>query len=181
MCAGWRRGAPIRCHHTRCLSSPLAGGGRSCAQNHPRCSHSPHRSRAENIIRFERLGAAITSSFNRDTEKVWVCTKSLLRSCSSRCDFSFLLRRGREAAAVSRSLFARVDFVYLAWRPPPPRRRPHSTPPPPLFLWREDILLCALGVLAARPGFSFCVVLHRRQEKKKKKKKTATTHRPLQN
>lgn len=69
MCSSWRCGAPIRCHYTRCLRMPLAGGEGSCAQNQPRYSHSPYRSRAENIIRFERLGAVITSS-HRDREKV---------------------------------------------------------------------------------------------------------------
>lgn len=60
--SGWRRGAPIRCRHTPCLRMPLAGGEGSCAQNQPHYSHSPYRSRAESIIRFERLGAVITSS-----------------------------------------------------------------------------------------------------------------------
>lgn len=69
MCSSWRCRAPIRCHYTRCLRMPLAGGEGSCAQNQPRYSHSPYRSRAENIIRFERLGAVITSS-HRDREKV---------------------------------------------------------------------------------------------------------------
>lgn len=81
MCSGWRCGAPIRCHYTRCLRIPLAGGERSCAQNQPRCSHSPYRSRAENIIRFERLGAVITSSQREIERKSPVIRQSLFRSC----------------------------------------------------------------------------------------------------
>lgn len=105
MFSGWRCGAPIRCHYTRCLRIPLAGGERSCAQNQPRCSHSPYRSRAESIIRFERLGAVITSSQRErgrenEREKVLFILRALFRSCI----------RYRCRRCVNRSFFGFFSF-----------------------------------------------------------------------
>lgn len=114
MFSGWRRRAPIRCHYTRCLRIPLAGGERSCAQNQLRCSHSPCRSRAANIIRFERLGAVITSSQSaraREREREKERESPVIRQCSLRSYYCYRSRR-----CVNRTFCCFIVFLSLfAW------------------------------------------------------------------